>query len=538
MALQRSVGLIGLTFVAVSGMIGSGWLFAPMKVAAVAGPSALVSWLIGGFAVLLLALAFAEICSMLPVAGGIARVPHFSHGNVVSAVVGWTAWCGYVTTAPIEAAVMLQYLSNDFPELYGGAEGQETLTGVGMMVAIGVMALLVVINAVGVKAMAATNTAITWVKIIMPLVIAGLFIADSFHVANFTEVEGGFAPGGLRGILSGVATGGVIFAFIGFRHAIDLAGEARNPQVTVPLSLILGVAITLVVYLAIQIAFIGAVPTADLSDGWEKLSLGHSFGPFATLATGLGMMWLVATIYGGSVIGPFGGALVAVGSNARLAMALSQNGFFPRVFQRLSKTGVPLPALLLNFAVGTTVMLLVPFSQMVELNEASLTLSFCVGPICLIAMRAQMPDRERGFRLPAAGLIAASGFIITSLIVYWTGWETNLRLFLAVAVGLVLLIGLKRLGLADTHHRQDWREAGWLPPYLIGLALISWLGTFGGGIGILPFGWDMVVIAGFSLVVFILAFKLRLPIDQVAEYLREEALIEEEEYGPGQHPNV
>ncbi len=73
--MRRDIGFIGLTFVAVSAMVGSGWLFAPLLASQAAGPASIVAWAIGGIAMLLLALTYAEISAMLPVAGGIARVP-------------------------------------------------------------------------------------------------------------------------------------------------------------------------------------------------------------------------------------------------------------------------------------------------------------------------------------------------------------------------------------------------------------------------------------------------------------------------------
>ena len=100
--MQRSIGLIGLTFVAISGMIGSGWLFGPLFAAQLAGPAAIVSWVLAGFGMLLIALTYAEISAMFPIAGGLARLPHFSHGNVVSMFIGWAAWVGYVSAAPLE----------------------------------------------------------------------------------------------------------------------------------------------------------------------------------------------------------------------------------------------------------------------------------------------------------------------------------------------------------------------------------------------------------------------------------------------------
>ena len=90
--MPREMGLVGLTFIAVSGVIGSGWLFVPLLAAQHAGPASLVAWVLGGFAMLLLALTFAEISAMLPVPGGIARVPQFSHGNVASMAGGFRDW--------------------------------------------------------------------------------------------------------------------------------------------------------------------------------------------------------------------------------------------------------------------------------------------------------------------------------------------------------------------------------------------------------------------------------------------------------------
>jgi amino acid transporter len=530
MAMRRSVGVTGLTFIAIGGMIGSGWLFAPLQVVSQAGPASVISWLIGGVAVLLLALAFAEICGLLPVAGGIARIPHFSHGNVVSAAMGWTAWVGYVTTAPIETAVMLNYLGIEVPGLdHVGGVAKAELTSLGLLAAAGVMVLIVVVNAIGVRALAATNTALTWVKIALPLLISGLFLADTFHGANFTQATGGFAPDGLRGILAGVSTGGVIFAFIGFRHAIDLAGEAHNPQVTVPVALTLSVVVTTVVYLAMQVAFIGAVPPDQLGDGWAKLQLGHKFGPLAALATGLGFVWLGATIFGGAIVSPLGGALVAAGSNARLALALSQNGFFPSLFQRLSAVGVPLLALILNAVVGFALLVGLPFERMLELNEASLTLSFCVGPLCLLALRRQLASHVRGFRVPGAVPVAVLGFTVASCIVYWTGWHTNLHLFAALAIGAVLFLALRYSSPPAARPALDLRPAVWLVPYLIGLALISWLGGFDGGLGVLPFGWDLLCLFGLSAAILALGLAVRLPDDQVLRYIAEDKALQGEE---------
>src|SRR5690606_33262469 len=164
MQLNREIGLVGLTFVAVGGIIGSGWLFAPLLAAKAAGPAALIAWAIGAFAMLLLAVTFAEISAMLPVPGGIAAVPQFSHGNVVSMALGYTAWIGYNTTAPIELEAMLKYLAPYARWLYD-QPGTETLSPAGVATASCLLALFVVLNAYGVRLFAAMNPTSTCAKI-------------------------------------------------------------------------------------------------------------------------------------------------------------------------------------------------------------------------------------------------------------------------------------------------------------------------------------------------------------------------------------
>ena len=524
LALQRSIGLTGLTFVAVSGIIGSGWLFAPMLTAQVAGPGSLISWMIGGTAMLLLTLCFAEIVALLPVAGGIARIPHFTHGDLTSMMLGWTAWVGYNTAAPIETFAMLEYLGHIYPWLFEVDSGQSQLSSTGNLVAVLVLASFVVINALGVQVFARTNAALTWVKLGVPLLVGGALVWSHLRIENFTEF-GGFLPWGMDGVLAGVSSGGVIFALIGFRHAIDMAGEVRRPRVTIPIGLTLSVVICVGIYMLLQVAFIGAIPPSELKEGWGQLHFPQNLGPIAAVAAAAGIGWANVALYSGAVLAPLGGGLVSTGSNARLGYALGQNGFFPASFQILSSRGVPLRPLIFNFFFGTAILLWVPFSEAVALNGAAITLSFASGPICLMALRSQMSSTDRVFRLPLAKVAAPMAFVISTLIVYWSGWDTYLRLSLATAVG-VLVFGVRlAMGQLDVKN-LDWREAIWLVPYFVGAGIFSYLGRFGGGIAVLGMPWDELAVSVFALAAFSLAIWCRLPNDK-AEVYRERYATEE-----------
>lgn len=515
MALKRSVGLFSLTLIAAGGILGSGWLFSPLETAHEAGPASIISWVIGATAMMLVAFSFAEVASVLPVPGGIARIPRFTHGDVTAGIIGWTAWVGYCTQAPIEAAVVIRYAAQEWPALVTDPNtGSLSLLGLGLAGAL--LVLFVIINALGAAAFARANSAITVIKFAFPLIIAVTFLVSRFDTSNFTD-HGGFMPYGWHGVLSAVSTGGIVFALVGFRHAIDMAGETRNAARNVPLALIFGLLVPLVVYIGLQVAFIGALPPTELANGWKNVEAGHGLGPLAAISMALGISWLTAAIYGGALLGPAGGALVATGSNARLAYALSRNRFLPRFFEHLSTRGIPARALILNFVLGFALIGLLPFGAIVAVNSAAIVLSFSIGPVAVLALRRQMPDAPRHFDIPFPRIIAAAGFVVSALIVYWSDWTSVQVLLLIVAVSLVFMTVKRLLVERESWRTFDLREAIWLVPFLGSLALISWLGNFG-GLGVLPFGWDLLLLAVVSLLNFRIAVWCSLDKEKAAAY--------------------
>lgn len=492
-ALKRDVGLVSLTLISAGGILGSGWLFSPLLTAQLAGPASLIAWLIGAVAMLLLAFSFAEVASVLPVAGGIARIPRFTHGDVTAAAIGWTAWVGYCTQAPIEVAVVLRYASSTWPALVVDTQTGQ-LSMLGFTAAAALLIVFVAINALGAVAFARVNSTITLLKFAIPLVIAVTFIVSRFDSANFSAAAG-FAPFGWHGVLSAVSTGGIIFALIGFRHAIDMAGEARNPRRNVPLAVLLGLLIPLILYLMLQVGFIGALPSDELQAGWAHVEADHNLGPLAAVAMTLGISWLTAVIYGGALIGPAGGALVATGSNARLALALAKNRFLPEVFQHLSTRSIPIYTLLLNLVIGVSMLIGLEFEDIVAVNSAAIVLSFSIGPLAVVALRRQVEDAPNRFSIPAPRVVAMLGFIVATLIIYWSGWRSVQILLLVVVVALAFLLIKRLLFERRAFSTLDTREAIWLLPFLGSMVLISWLGNFGGGKSAIPFGWDIVLVA-------------------------------------------
>ncbi len=518
---ERTLGVISLTFIAAGGILGSGWLFTPLLTAQLAGPASLVAWVIGAVAMILLAISFAEITAILPVSGGIARIPRFTHGDITSAVIGWTAWIGYATQAPIEVSVMLQYAAVEWPWLFEGAANLGSMTFKGYLVAAGFLAFFVFINALGAQVFAKTNNIITVLKFFIPTFIAIVFIVSYFEPHNFDNPQiGGFSPYGIHGVLTAVSTGGIIFSLIGFRHAIDMAGEAKNPKVTIPIALMLGLIIPLGIYFLLQVSFIGVLTPDDLKNGWGNIHENNNFGPLAAVSAALGLHWLMAAIYGGVIVGPMGGALVATGSSSRLVFALARNKFIPRLFEKLSNMSVPVNALVLNFFVGLILLYTLPFKEIIAVNSAAITLSFTAGPLGVYALRKQLPDIDRGFKIPAMQTLTILAFIVATLIIYWSGWKTNLVLLSIIAFSIIFLLFKRVLLDKKKISSLDIREALWIPPYIALFMTISYFGNFGGGNESIPFGIDILILSIGSTGVFFIAAWCRLS-NKKARILRE-----------------
>jgi len=519
--LSRQVGALGMLFTAVAGMVGSGWLFASLYAAQIAGPAAIISWLIGGFVAMTLALVYSELGGMLPVAGALARIPHFSHGSTNSFMAGWLCWIAYVTTAPIEVTAVLDYASNYVPWLTISEHGERVLSLHGVSVAAVLMLIFTGINLLGVKWLAHTNTTITFWKLVVPFAAPIILLVVGFRYENFFNA-GGFAPNGVAGVFGAVSSGGVMFCLFGFRTAIDMAGEAKNPQRTVPMAMIGAVTLSLVLYILLQIAFIGVIPPDHLKNGWHGISEQVPGGPFAAFATILGLHTLALALYCDAIISPAGTGLAYTGATARINYAMSKNGQVPRFFERLNRFGVPVWSLVFNFFVGMIIFL--PFSgwsTLVSFISSAVILSLAFGPVTLVAMRYQVPDLKRPFRLPFGVALSAVSFIFVGFIIYWTGWQTNWKVFLTVIGGLLFFAGNCIYRKIDTKS-LSLREASWWWPYVIGMALISYFGNFGGGLGLLAHGIDLIIIAFFSLAIFALAIKLRLPSNQVRQLIQAE----------------
>jgi amino acid transporter len=470
-------------------------------------------------AVILLALVHAELGGMFPVSGGTTRFPYYAFGGLAGASFGWFSWLQAVSTAPIEVEAAITYTSNYWHGLTHTVGGTVVLTGPGYAVAVALMALFVVVNLFGVRYLIRANSAITAWKIVVPtLTIIVIFFAH-FDTSNFTRA-GGFAPYGLHGVLKAVSVGGAVFSLVGFEQAVQLGGESKNPQRDMPRAVIFSMLIGATIYILLQVVFIGALPAHALAHGWANISFAGIFGPFAGLAKGLGLAWLAYILYADAIIAPTGSGLIYTTTTSRITFGMSKNGHVPALFEKTTKkSNVPVFGLIFTFLMGLILFLPFPgWQELVGFITSATVLMYAGAPLALGALRHQKPDAERPYRLPWAPVLAPASFVAASLIIYWSGWQVDWKLMVAIILGYVLM-GISRITHANpVRSPMDWKAAIWLWPYLAVMTLISYLGQFGGGRMNIPFYWDMVVVAGWSLIVYYTAIRLRLPTSKVDEY--------------------
>lgn len=508
MQLNRRFSPVSLLMLSINGMLGSAWLFAPLYAAKIAGSASVVAWLVGGLATALIALTFAELSTLMPVAGGTAQIPQLSHGTFTSFILSWLAWLSALTMAPIEVQAVLQYASTYFNSLVHIVNGVPTLTTIGLVWATIIMFALCVANVASFKGLVRFNFALFLFKVAVIILAVVYLLKASYNPSNFSDITSVFSVSGWQAILTAVSTGGIAFAFTGFKHGVELAGETKNLNIAIPLAIVGSVLCCMILYIGLQVAFIGALNPEALSNGWVNINFMGDIGPFAGLAAGLGLAWLLKLLYVDAVISPLGAGLIYVTSTSRILYAMSEIGFVPPFLKRLSKNGMPLAAIAVNFAIGMFLFLPFPgWQSMVGFLVSGMVISYAMGPVALLCLRKELPNETRLFKLPLANTLCLLAFYFCSLISYWTGWDTMYKLGIAIAIGATLfMIAYFRGKLKDN---VVWfRSAIWVVPYISGLLLISYLGAFGGQ-NVIPFGWDFLVIAVFSAIVLYLAVLSR-----------------------------
>ena len=523
---KRELGLIGATWASETSIIGSGWLFAPLTAALLIGGGAWLAWIIAAVVVIVLALAHAELGAMYPVSGGTARFPHFAFGSVAGIGFGFFSYLQAVTIAPIECYAFVTYASYYWPSLYNA--DTDKITNTGLVVTVGLMAVFTAVNFLAMRIFAKVNNVITWWKVAVPI-LAIIVLLFKFDSGNFTAGGESLFPGGIKGLTAALPLSGIIFAYSGFEQADQLAGEIKDPGRNLPRAIIGSIVIGTVIYIGLQIAFIGALPASVIPHGLQHITdPAINAGPFAAVASLVGLGWLAHILRIDAFISPSGTGLIYTTGTSRVSYGLARNRYAPQIFGRVNSHGVPWVGLIFAFLFGLVFLLPFPsWRDLVGIIVGASVLMYAGAPLSVGAFRLQVPDADRPYRMPAAGFLTPAAFVVANLLIYWSGFLVVWKL------GIVLLIGYVLIGIGMAVDKErpplDWKSAVWLPVWLVGVGIISWQGQYGpGNTGNIPFWWDMLLVAVFSVVIYYWAMATRLPREEMLYLVDRQAVHGEE----------
>lgn len=491
--LKRDISTSSILIVAAGSMIGSGWLFSPFISAQIAGPAALISWILAAIFMVFIALPLCELGTILPISGGMSNYPTITHGREVGFLFAWTTWLSYVVMTPIEIQAVLQYGSYFFPSLIDQTSPSFHLSYLGYGVAFLILSLVTALNSFGIKLVAECGKYAGLIKFLLPsLAIFSLLYVSSHHgVFNNLSLELGNSQN-WENIFSALSVGGIAFAFTGFQNGLILAGEVKRPQRDIPIAILGAVAIGFVLYFLLQLSFIVAMPEKYLVNGWHQLAFPGMSSPLVGLTLLLGLGGVAVLLLIDSSFSPLGTALIYTTATSRILYGMAEQKHLPTFLLKLNKHQIPYVTLIINFIVGMLSFLPFPgWQKMVAFLSSASILSYSIGPICLMAMRKLQPTCARPFKLAYATVVCYFSFYFCSLMLHWCGFSVIWKLYLALFVGLLIHVAYKEKSLQQKEFAKN-RSLQWFLLYITTFLVFSYLGPFG-GIGVLKFPYDMVL---------------------------------------------
>jgi len=449
-----AMGAFSLTTLGIASVVGAG-IFVTTGTAAAqfAGPGVVISFLLAGFAAAFTAICYAELAAMIPIAGSTYSYAYAAFGVFLAWFIGWdllleylfaastvaVGWAGYAVSLLDSLGIHVPHDLASPP--FGSGSGIVNLPAI--LVVAGTTALLVV----GTRQSASVNNAVVALKILVLLlfVAVGVFAVDSSNWTPFVPAnDGSFGDFGASGIIRGA--GVVFFAYVGFDAVSTAAGEARNPQRTVPIGLLLTVLISTVLYVAIGLVMTGIVPYEHLNVS-DPLSV-------AVAAEGSGADWLDEALGVAAVVGLFSTVLVTFYGQTRILMRMSADGMLPPVFNRVDpRLKTPVFTTIVCGIAGGTVAALVPIDVLGDLVSIGTLLAFVIVCTGVLVLRRTHPQIERPFRVPRVNLIAGLGIVSALGLMVTLPIDTWIRLAIWLVVGLTIFFSYAR-----SHTRAEFAE--------------------------------------------------------------------------------
>jgi APA family basic amino acid/polyamine antiporter len=424
-SLKKTLGAFDLIMIGIGCTIGTGiFVITGIAAAKYAGPAISLSYVFAAIACVFAALAYAELASMVPVAGSAYTYSYTVMGEFIAWVVGWGLILEYGVGAATVASGWSGYMVGIFKT--AGFVIPEMLTkspangGIVNLPAIFIVLMIGFLLYRGTKEGVMLNRVLVAVK--LGVIFVFLFIATPMiDLQNWTE----FMPFGLNGVIVGAAT--VFYAYIGFDAVATAAEECKNPKRDLPMGIIGSLMICTVLYVAVSLVLTGIVNYSTL-DNAEPLAKA-----LRDNGTNLGSA-LVAT---GAVAGITSVLLILIYGQSRIFFVMSRDGLIPSGLSNLHKRfNTPHVSVMLTTFLVAIVTGFLPLKTLSHMTSLGTLVAFITVAIGVVILRFTEPNIKRSFTCPAIYFTAPMAVLSCGYLVYTLLLENGFWFMLWTLLGL------------------------------------------------------------------------------------------------------
>jgi len=396
-----------------------------------AGPGVALSYFLVAAACVLAGLCYAELASMIPVAGSAYTYSYAIFGEIVAWIIGWDLILEYAVSNMATAVGFSAYVNELLKSLgiHLPREIMEPVIAHGQFTGAYfnlpgflIIMILTVILVKGIKESARANNIMVVIKIVSIMVF--LIAASSYvNVDNWTP----FMPNGWQGVLSGGAI--VFFTYIGFDSVSTAAEECRNPQKDIPFGIIASVIICATLYVAVALVLTGI-------QHWSTLG---NAAPVANALNILGLTSVQRWVTLGALMGMTSALLVYQMGQARIWFAMSRDGLLPKVFSKVHKKyRTPhYSTWIAGFFVGIPTGIF-DIGTLADLSNIGTLFAFVLVSLGVLVHRRRFPLRPREFRTPLVPLLPIASILSCLILMVSLPVETWIRFFVWLSIGLAV----------------------------------------------------------------------------------------------------
>ena len=403
-----------------------------------AGPAIAVSFFLVAIVCGFAGLCYAELASMIPIAGSAYTYTYATMGEIVAWIIGWDLILEYAVSNMAVAVGFSAYI-NSLLETFGlrlpdrlSTPAYSPATGwaphfniLGFLIVM----LLTILLVVGIRETAEVNSFMVGIKL-FAIFLFIVFASKYIQPVNWRP----FVPNGFQGVLTGGAI--VFFSYIGFDSVSTAAEECKNPRRDLPLGILASLFICAALYIGVAVVLTGIQP--------YRIFRGDA-APVATALHNIGLDHLQRWVTIGALMGMVSSLLVYQYGQARVWFAMSRDGLLPTAFSKVHRrfrtphVSTWIAGIVVGIPAG-----IFDIGTLADLSNIGTLFAFVLVAIAVLILRKSQPERPRGFRVPYAPLLPILAIASCVLLMASLTVENWIRFFVWLAIGLVIYFRYSR----------------------------------------------------------------------------------------------